>query len=287
MDEFWECNLILRVVSGSRAYGLARAGSDEDTRGVCIPPKEYVLGLQSFEQHENDTQDHTVYALAKFIRLALQGNPNIIETLYTGRQHILFVNSFGERLLAARELFLTRQVGVRFSRYAIDQLKRMERHHRWLVSPPDHRPTQAEFGGRLVNGRYRFPHGDAERAYRAAAAHWSDYAEWRRNRNPQRAELENCFGYDTKHAMHLFRLLRMGQEILAEGVVRVARPDAAWLLAVRDGALSYEEVIGQAGEHERSLSDLIEHSALPPEPDVTAADRLLVQLQEEFWWGRP
>ena len=79
MEEFWKRNLILHVVSGSRACGLARAGSDEDTRGVCIPPKEFLLGLQTFEQHENETQDHVVFALANFVRLALQANPNIIE----------------------------------------------------------------------------------------------------------------------------------------------------------------------------------------------------------------
>ncbi len=91
MEEFWKRNLILQVISGSRAYGLARAGSDEDTRGVCIPPKEYLLGLQTFEQHENETQDHVVFALAKFVRLALQANPNIIETLYThGKRLELF-----------------------------------------------------------------------------------------------------------------------------------------------------------------------------------------------------
>ena len=282
MDEFWKRNLILHVISGSRAYGLARIGSDEDTRGVCIPPKECLLGLQTFEQYENETQDHVVFALAKFVRLALQANPNIIETLYTDPQLVLFINSYGERLVAARDMFLSRRVGERFSRYAIDQLRRMERHHRWLVNPPDHQPTQEEFGGQLVGGRYRFPHSDAEHAYRAAMGHWNDYTDWRRHRNPARAELEAHYGYDTKHATHLFRLLRMGEEILRDGVVRVLRPDAEWLLSVRDGALTYEQVIQMAAEHEARLGTLIEHSALPLEPDSMTAERLVIGLQEKF-----
>ena len=286
MDEFWKRNLILHVISGSRAFGLARPGSDEDTRGVCIPPKEFLLGLRTFEQHENETQDHVVFALPKFVRLALQANPNIIETLYTDPQHVLFINLYGERLVAVRDSFLSRLVGERFSRYAIDQLRRMERHHRWLVNPPDHQPTQEEFGGRIVGGRYRFPHSDAERAYRAAMGHWNDYVDWRRHRNPARAELEAHYGYDTKHAMHLFRLLRMGEEILRDGIVRVLRPDAEWLLDVRDGALSYEQVIQMAAEHEARLGTLIEHSALPLEPDSMTAERLVVELQEEFLFGR-
>jgi predicted nucleotidyltransferase len=282
---FWERNLIYRVRSGSRAYGLARPDSDEDTRGVCIPPVEYLLGLQTFEQHEDETQNHTVFALAKFVRLALDANPNIIETLYTDPQHVLCINRHGERLVAARSLFLSRRVGERFSGYAIDQLQRMERHHRWLVDPPASPPKPEEFGARDVGGRYRWPHSDAERAYRAAAKHWGNYQAWLRNRNPARAELEARYGYDTKHAMHLLRLLRMGEEILREGVVRVLRPDAEWLLMVRNGALTYDQVLTYAAEHKARLAATTAHSPLPEEPDEKAADRLLIELQTEYLFG--
>jgi uncharacterized protein len=282
MPEFWGTNLILKVISGSRAYGLDHPGSDTDTRGVCIPPIEYLLGLKTFDQHENETGDHTVFALAKFVRLALQGNPNIIEVLYTDPADILLVNRFGKRLLAAREIFLSRHVGETFSRYAVAQLRRMENHHRWLSEPPDHQPQPAEFGASTVAGRSRFPDTDRERAYRAALKHWNDYQTWRRQRNPARAELEEKHGYDTKHAMHLLRLLRMGEEILCEGVVRVKRLDATWLKSVRAGALTYDEVIELAVERETALATLIEHSPLPAEPDSATADHLLVELQQEF-----
>ncbi len=85
--------------------------------------------------------------------------------------------------------------------------------------------------------------------------------------------------------MHLFRLLRMGEEILREGVVNVLRPDAEWLLGVRDGSLSYEQVIRLASEHEARLASLIEHSPLPVEPDMQAADTLLIELHEGFLLG--
>jgi predicted nucleotidyltransferase len=283
---FWERNLIYRVRSGSRAYGLARPDSDEDTRGVCIPPAEYLLGLRSFEQHEDETQNHTIFALAKFVRLALDANPNIIETLYTDPQHVLYLDGYGERLVAARGLFLSRRVGERFSGYAIDQLGRMARHHRWLVDPPAGPPAPEEFGARDIGGRYRWPHSDAERAYRAAAKHWSNYQAWLRDRNPARAELEARYGYDTKHAMHLLRLLRVGEEILREGVVRVLRPDAEWLLAVRNGALTYDQVLTYAAEHKARLAATIAHSPLREEPDEQAADRLLIELQTEYLFGR-
>lgn len=284
---FWQRNLIYRVLSGSRAYGLDHPGSDEDTRGVCIPPKECLLGLEGFEQHEDETHNHTVFGLAKLVRLALAANPNIIEMLYSDARHVLFINRFGEELIAARGLFLSKRVSERFTSYAIDQLGRMERHHRWLVAPPDHMPHPQEFGAKDVGGRYRWPHLDAERGYRSAARHWNQYQEWLRHRNPARAELEAKYGYDTKHAMHLFRLLRMGEEILRDGTVQVFRPDAEWLLSVRHGALSYEQVLAFAADHRARLDSLVAASPLPEAPDTVAANDLLISIQERFLFARP
>jgi predicted nucleotidyltransferase len=282
VSEFWQDNLILQVRSGSRAHGLAQEDSDEDSRGVCIPPKAFLLGLQSFEQYESQGGDHVIYALAKFARLALGGNPNIIETLFTEAEDVLHVNSFGQELIDSRHIFLSRRVGERFSGYAIDQLKRMERHHRWLVEPPPAAPDPAEYGATLVDGRQRFADRDRERAYQAALKHWNHYEEWRRHRNPKRAALEEAYGYDTKHAMHLCRLLKMGHEILAEGAVRVRRPDADWLRSIRAGAMSYDKLIEYATEQEAQISGLVRNSALPDAPDEQAVENLVIALHERF-----
>ncbi|MCP4543040.1 MAG: hypothetical protein GY832_38480 [Chloroflexi bacterium] len=283
---FWETNLIYQVIIGSQAYGLSTEVSDLDTCGVCIPSRRHLLGLASFEQHvdHTPTQDIVVYALVKFVRLALKCNPNIIEALYTMPEHIIFINDYGQQLREHRYLFLTRKAGQTFSGYAISQLRRIERHHRWLVDPPDHQPAQQEFGGRAVDGRFKFPDHDAERAYRDALKHWNHYQEWRRNRNPDRAELERRYGYDTKHAMHLLRLLRMGMEILETGEVHVYRPDQEWLRAVREGALGYEEVLALASEYEGRLAVLEKTSSLPEEPDLERAEKLVMALQERFLW---
>jgi len=283
-EPFWQSNLIYKVLAGSRAYGLATPESDIDTRGVCIPPRRYLLGLTPFEQWEDATKDNVIYALAKFVRLALGCNPNIIEILYVAPEHILFINEYGERLREQRALFLTRKAGQTFSGYAISQLQRLERHHRWLVNPPKQQPSQEDFGGRFVDGRYKFPDHDAERTYRSALKHWNHYQRWRRNRNPKRAALEEKYGYDTKHAMHLLRLLRMGMEILETGEVHVHRPDRAWLRGVREGALSYEELLELAAEYETRLAALQETSSLPEEPPYEEVEALVIAIQERFLW---
>lgn len=279
---FWETNLIYRVVTGSQAYGLATETSDTDTRGVCIPPAHILLGLTPFEQWENPTHDHAIYALSKFVRLALACNPGVVEMLYTPPECVLLMNEYGRDLVAHRALFLTRQAGRTFSEYALAQLHRLEGHHRWLVSPPAHPPAPEEFGGWAVAGRYKFPDHEAQRAYQNALKQWNQYQTWRRERNPERAALEARYGYDTKHAMHLLRLLQMGLEILETGVVQVRRPDREWLLAVRNGALTYEALLAQATAMAARLATLYETSSLPETPDFAAAEALVVALHARF-----
>jgi predicted nucleotidyltransferase len=281
---FWETGLILRTLAGSRAHGLAREGSDTDTRGVCIPPAEVLLGLDPFEQHVSEGGDHVTYALAKFVRLALSGNPNLLETLYCDRQDVLHVDDAGERLLAERDAFLSREVGRRFMGYALDQLQRMQRHHRWLSDPPGD-PDPATFGGRNDDGKVVFPSRAQERGFQAALKQWNHYRTWRRERNPERASLEEHHGYDTKHAMHLMRLLQMGEEVLTLGRVVVRRPDADWLWGIRDGALGYQELLSQARSRLERLEALVTSSQLPDQPDRACIERLLVELQLESLRG--
>jgi predicted nucleotidyltransferase len=283
---FWETNLIYQVIAGSQAYGLDTPESDLDLRGVCIPPRRYLLGLSSFEQWEqqDESGDVVIYALEKFARLALACNPNIIELLYTDPRHVTFINDYGQQLVENRDKFLSRRARHTFAGYAISQLKRIERHHRWLVNPPDHQPTQEEFGGWPVQGRYKFPDHEAQEAYQAALKHWNHYHQWRRNRNPKRAELERKYGYDTKHALHLLRLLREGVEILRDGQINVYRPDCEWLRAVKNGLLSYEELLETAAAYESQLEQLYDASPLPEEPDAEAIEALVVELQEQFLW---
>lgn len=284
---FWETGLILRTLSGSRAQGLARAGSDTDSRGVCIPPAHYLLGLERFEQHESADGDHVVYALDKFVRLALQGNPNILESLFADAEDVLDQTPAGERLVAARDAFLSKQLGIRYKGYAQGQLKRLRGHRRWLVEPPREEPRPEGFGARVVDGRPRFPGRDERQAFDTAHKEWQHYNTWRAERNPARAALEEAHGYDTKHALHLVRLLKMGAEVLREGVLHVRRPDAEWLLSIRDGALDFDALMALVAELEADLDAALTESSLPGKPDTESAEALLIELHLESLELRP
>ncbi len=69
--------VILRVVVGSRAYGLDIEGSDTDRRGVYLPPAETHWSLYGApEQIDDEAWQETYWELQKLLILALKANPN-------------------------------------------------------------------------------------------------------------------------------------------------------------------------------------------------------------------
>lgn len=123
---------------------------------------------------------------------------------------------------------------------------------------------------------------NAEKRYRAAMKHWESYQTWKSQRNPARAALEREHGYDTKHAMHLIRLMRMGLEILERGELLVHRPDAEELIAIRDGALSFEKLMETAERLTQTMQQrAATQTTLPDDVDHEQVDQLAVQLMLE------
>lgn len=126
-------------------------------------------------------------------------------------------------------------------------------------------------------------HVQKENAFKQKAADWTSYLDWKQNRNPARAALEEKFGYDTKHGMHLVRLIRMCREILTTGKVIVKRPDAEELLAIRSGQVPYEELVEWAANQENELALVYQTStALPKLADQRAIDALCEEAIRKF-----
>jgi predicted nucleotidyltransferase len=125
-----------------------------------------------------------------------------------------------------------------------------------------------------------------EKRFEAAKKHGQQYHQWKRERNEARAALEARHGYDTKHAMHLVRLQRMGLEILTRGEVIVTRPDRDELLAIRDGAWPFERLLEEAERMDRAIRDAVSTSALPTGVDEDAVEALGVEIVERVLSGR-
>lgn len=118
----------------------------------------------------------------------------------------------------------------------------------------------------------------AEKRYRAACKHWDAYQAWQSQRNPARAELERLHGYDTKHAMHLVRLMHTGVEILEHGELRVRRPDAEELAAIRGGALPFEALRVRTDALRERMQAAARGTTLPADLDRAWLDALALEL---------
>jgi hypothetical protein len=123
---------------------------------------------------------------------------------------------------------------------------------------------------------------DRERQFNGAVAEWRSYQTWLATRNPQRSELERKWGYDTKHGMHLIRLMRMCREILEGKGVLVKRPDAEELLAIRHGLWTYDQLLEWADRQEVELEELYKTSPLPKSPPIAKLDGLLLAVVESL-----
>lgn len=277
-------NLIYRVICGSHSYGLDTEDSDIDYKGITIPPKEYYFGLKTFDQQERGA-DEVIYSLHKFVKLARDANPNIIELLYTDEKFITHMNKYGQKLRDNRDLFLSTKAKHTFSGYAFAQLKRIKNHRKWIMfeakipNPEDYmmKKTRKSLQGQtLIYDHFR------QHEYEVALKKYNQYLDWKRNRNPERAILEEKCGYDSKHACHLMRLLRMGKEILEKGEVKVLRPDREELLELRNGVWTYEKLIEEAEKAEKELDYLYENSPLQKKPRDKEIDKLLIEITEDF-----
>ncbi len=117
-------NIILSGITGSRAYGLDTESSDTDIKGIFVSPTRDVLGLfppkETIDQHEPDRTWHEV---GKFVKLALSGNPSILEMLYL--EGYTELSKHGKMLVDNRHLFLSNIIYKSYGGYAIAQVRKM------------------------------------------------------------------------------------------------------------------------------------------------------------------
>jgi predicted nucleotidyltransferase len=170
-------NVLLVVMAGSHAYGMAKPDSDIDIRGICVAPiwthiSQYdgfeqtsspdfknapkVQGClqramekatgRSIEQKDWDELDATIYDVGKAIKLMGNCNPNMLELVFTDPADIIYKNEIGQILIDNKDKFISLQTKGTYLGYAFSQLKKIQSHRGWLLNPPKKKPERADFG---------------------------------------------------------------------------------------------------------------------------------------------
>jgi len=119
-------NIILEGITGSQAYGLDTESSDTDIKGIYVAPTERVLSLgwnldkSTYDHVEPDWVYHEVQ---KFMKLAMGGNPTVLEMLFLEGYTVL--TKAGKMLVDNRHLFLSNVVRKSYYGYAFSQARKL------------------------------------------------------------------------------------------------------------------------------------------------------------------
>jgi len=96
----------------------------------------------------------------------------------------------------------------------------------------------------------------------------------------KRKRLVEKFGYDTKNAAHLIRLLRMGIEFLSDGILHVKRQDSQQLLEIKRGEWTFDQVKSEAEKLFVLAEKAYEQSKLPEKLSMDLVNKLCVEIIE-------
>ena len=301
-------NTIYLVASGSLGYGTHNENSDLDLRGILIEPEQYLYGLHTFDQFENKKYDTVIYGLKKFFRLALQGNPNILELLGIEAAGVIKCAKSGYWIRENVDIFLSRAVINSFGNYAVSQLRRLQNALARDSYPQEKKEehilnTLNNLQDHFKNRYTHFESGKIE-LYPADSIKTEFEQEIFMNIHLQHYPLRDFIAiysemkdivrsYDKlssrnrkkddphlyKHAMHLIRLLITGIDILeGKGVITYRQKEQSLLLAIRNGELSFEEIFALFEQYQERFQYAAKHTALPEKPDEKRAEKLMCEI---------
>lgn len=104
----------------------------------------------------------------------------------------------------------------------------------------------------------------------------------------KRKRLVTQFGYDTKNASHLIRLLKMGIEFLNDGRLYPERHDAKYLIDIKQGQYTCDQIKAEAVRLFEMADDAYVRSSLPAEPNTAAINELceaVIKEAHHLSWG--
>ena len=298
-DQLRPC-VVIDTVVGSRAWGVAGEGSDEDHRGVFVLPMAWTTGLvDPTLDLTSVTGSESYWEIGKAIRQALRADPNTLEMLFASPA---VIDPLGAELVAIRQTFLSHEIYGAFGRYALSQLDRLEHNQRlaehriaiigWLRGEP-----ALELGAaaeRLVDAARIVAPTRADAVARARdyikQLYRSMYDQgviaandWASLRAVAATELELPRDLRPKNAYNLIRLLDLAIRWLAgePPEVRVSESLRPTLLAIKRGEVPMPDVMALARELTPRLEAAREASPLPKHADVALAERVLRSVRAE------
>lgn len=307
--EMAERNKILVIRTGSHLYGTNTPSSDEDYSGIFIPDIEYVFGLKNIEEvdfsiiskgedgkNTSEALDKKYYAFRKFVRLAADCNPNILEQLFVNESNVVFINELGRRLLDNRHMFPSKLLMHRFLGYAYSQRHKMViRTDKFnelsaayeYFSNENPKKLMAEFREKnLPFMEFKTNHvrvGDLDFPMGRFVKNVVADIEERLSKVGNRKELVTKYGYDVKFASHLIRLLIEAKELLETGELRFPLRDKDLIMSIKNGKMDIHNILEMAESLENDVREIEKKSNLKYSCDELQLNKFVIKVFEDFY----
>jgi len=140
-------NILYFVRHGSHAYGTNNETSDEDFRGIFIPPKIYFHGFKNNLEHVVRTDpDCQIFHIHKFYDLAIKNNPNVLEILFVDPEDHILIHDLMLPILEHKDKLISKLARASFLGYARQQAHRIKQHRKFLLNPPVALPDRKSLG---------------------------------------------------------------------------------------------------------------------------------------------
>lgn len=310
-QELAQENKILEINTGSTLYGTRTSTSDTDKIGAFIADWEYYVGLKTVKivdsskqikdksnKNTSDSEDCSYYELREYIKLAMAGNPNIIETLFVDDKNINYINHLGKELLNNRHLFISKRIKARYLGYAYSQ-----RHKMVIRTDKFHELNNAyEYLSSLVDDKYNklkyiselkdmhlpfmrwkdsiFHIGNLQIQFAVTINRTIQLLKNRLDKVGNRKELILKHGMDTSFASHLIRLLLECKDLMITGTLEFPLSDANLLIDIKNGKWTLKEVLDCATELELEIESLSKgyRPHIPETPNYKLINELCMDL---------
>lgn len=307
------------VIAGSHSYGTATPNSDLDVRGwYYINNLEDLLGLSDGResQVEEDSTDTIFYSFHKFIKLAANCNPNIIELLGVEPFHVVYITPHAQYIRDRSEIFLSKRAFVTFAGYATQQLRRLENalardsypqedKERHILRSLEAESLASTDAYSLFNkeNSLRLYLADSDKDGYEQEIHIDlnlkgvplrDFVSLRnqfanqlrnygklRNRNKKKDD-DHLY----KHTMHLIRLYYTGIDILKEHrIVTYREKEHDLLMSIRNQEVPLSKVFELQSKLEVQLQEARDESTLPDQPDFEKINEMVSNMTQVYIRG--
>jgi uncharacterized protein len=286
---------ILKCKVGSQLYGTNTENSDTDYASIYHKDAKFLLGLEKQEQITTSTGDNNkansaddvdvnCYSLHEFCRLAMKNNPNILELFFIPDDKIIYASEDYQLLKDMKDLFISKRIFKSFFGYATAQRKLMlaktERLNS-LKKMKEYLEDISKIRNKLIT----------EDVSKLSKLHYTNNKFMEKqeveqlltmvNKNidgygSRRENIEN-YGFETKFASHLIRLMIEGIQLAEYGIMEFPMKEAPTLLSIKRGELSIGEVLKLYDILHVKFKKLEQSSKLRTNPDFQRINNFVIE----------